>query len=143
MLFEQRLKGKNLNLWLSSLMLGTIILLSMIIPPFFEEKFTICLFKHIIGIPCPFCGMTRAFLFLGHGNISEALKLNIVSPILFSITGILLCLHIIQIISGKTINIKLTLSKKIFVYLFSGLIIIGGWSYNLSIYFGKKLVIMP
>lgn len=31
-----------------------------------------CLFKHFTGIPCPGCGLTRAFLHFFEGNLSEA-----------------------------------------------------------------------
>ena len=35
---------------------------------------TICLFKNITGIPCPGCGLTRAYLALFDGNLNEAFK---------------------------------------------------------------------
>lgn len=53
-----------------------IFLISLVAPPFEQGRFTICLFKNITGMPCPSCGMTRAFLFLGHGQIAKATALN-------------------------------------------------------------------
>ena len=53
-----------------------IFLISLLAPPFEQSRFTICLFKNLTGMPCPSCGMTRAFLFLGHGQISKANALN-------------------------------------------------------------------
>ena len=35
-----------------------------------------CLFKAITGIPCPGCGMTRAFLELAEGDFVAAFQLN-------------------------------------------------------------------
>lgn len=29
---------------------------------------TLCLLRHAVGIPCPFCGATRAFIEFGHGS---------------------------------------------------------------------------
>lgn len=37
-----------------------------------------CVFKAIIGIPCPGCGMTRALFALLRGDISAAFKYNAV-----------------------------------------------------------------
>lgn len=51
-------------------------LVSVLVPPFEQNRFTICLFKNLTGVPCPSCGMTRAFLFLGHGQILKASTLN-------------------------------------------------------------------
>ncbi|MEK7729980.1 MAG: DUF2752 domain-containing protein [candidate division KSB1 bacterium] len=53
-----------------------IFFVSLLVPPFEQSRFTICLFKNLTGVPCPSCGMTRAFLFLGHGQISKATALN-------------------------------------------------------------------
>jgi hypothetical protein len=53
-----------------------IFLISLLAPPFEQTRFTVCLFKNLTGVPCPSCGMTRAFLFLGHGQIRQAIALN-------------------------------------------------------------------
>lgn len=34
---------------------------------------TLCLFRELTGIPCPFCGGTTAAVRLGHGNLTAAL----------------------------------------------------------------------
>jgi Protein of unknown function (DUF2752) len=34
---------------------------------------TLCLFRELTGIPCPFCGGTTAAVRLGHGNLGGAL----------------------------------------------------------------------
>ena len=53
-----------------------VFLISLLVPPFEQSRFTICLFKNLTGVPCPSCGMTRAFLFLGHGYVLKASALN-------------------------------------------------------------------
>lgn len=53
-----------------------IFFISLLVPPFEQTRFTVCLFKNVTGVPCPSCGMTRAFLFLGHGQILKASTLN-------------------------------------------------------------------
>jgi hypothetical protein len=45
-------------------------------------KFTFCLFKNFTGLPCPFCGSTRAALTLLHGDLPGALLLNPLGSVL-------------------------------------------------------------
>jgi hypothetical protein len=42
----------------------------------FLFKRSICIFINIFGIPCPSCGMTRAYLSLVHLNYKEAFKFH-------------------------------------------------------------------
>ncbi len=44
----------------------------------FEYYNITCVFLELFGIPCPGCGMTRAFIALMHLNIIEAAKYNVV-----------------------------------------------------------------
>lgn len=46
-------------------------ILSLLSNFFFQRS--ICLFHNIFGIPCPTCGMTRAYLHLFHGDFKMAL----------------------------------------------------------------------
>ncbi len=38
-----------------------------------------CLFDKIVGIPCPFCGITRGLCEISKGNIGSAFELNVAS----------------------------------------------------------------
>jgi len=38
----------------------------------FIFKRSVCLFLNVTGIPCPSCGMTRAYISLFSGNLSQA-----------------------------------------------------------------------
>lgn len=45
-------------------------------------KFTnirICLIYNLFHIPCPACGLTRAYIALAHGDILQSLKYNILA----------------------------------------------------------------
>ena len=42
-----------------------------------------CLTKQVLGIPCPSCGMTRAFTALSHGQFALAWSYNCLSPFLY------------------------------------------------------------
>lgn len=49
-------------------------------PPF---PFDTCLFKIITGLPCPSCGMTHAFINLGHCHVQEAFFDNLMGPVVY------------------------------------------------------------
>src|SRR5438132_10201211 len=44
-----------------------------------------CLTYHLFGRRCPGCGMTRAFIAVGHGHIGEAMQLNKFSVIVYAL----------------------------------------------------------
>ncbi|MDU1911668.1 DUF2752 domain-containing protein [Fusobacterium sp.] len=48
---------------------------------------SICLFINIFGLPCPSCGMTRAYISLGHLDIKKAFYYH---PLFWSVPLILL-----------------------------------------------------
>lgn len=39
----------------------------------------LCLFKHLLHVPCPTCGLTRAFVLLAQGHLSEASRFHALS----------------------------------------------------------------
>lgn len=39
----------------------------------------LCLFKHLLHLPCPTCGLTRAFVLLAQGHLSEASRFHALS----------------------------------------------------------------
>jgi hypothetical protein len=44
----------------------------------------LCWFHAVTGIACPFCGMTRSFVALAHGDIPSALGFHPAGPLLFA-----------------------------------------------------------
>lgn len=69
---------------------------------------SLCLFHSITGLPCPFCGMTRAFLAIGQLNFSKAFYFHPLSLVLLAIMVIYLCYK----------KIPLWLKHKVWAYLF-------------------------
>ena len=45
---------------------------AMLLPAGWESPVPLCLVKGITGLDCPGCGMTRAFLLIGHGRFAAA-----------------------------------------------------------------------
>ncbi|PKO14504.1 hypothetical protein CVU37_14450 [candidate division BRC1 bacterium HGW-BRC1-1] len=42
-----------------------------------------CPMLHLTGLPCPLCGMTRAFAALSAGRVAQAVSFNFAAPALF------------------------------------------------------------
>jgi hypothetical protein len=43
----------------------------------------LCPFRAVTGLPCPGCGMTRAFCSIGHGELARAFGYNALAPFVF------------------------------------------------------------
>lgn len=46
--------------------------------------FVLCPFRAVTGLPCPGCGMTRAFCAIGHGDFTSAVVFNPLAPFVFA-----------------------------------------------------------
>lgn len=105
MISSRRVVGEALShKWIGLLLLSGILMVSMVIPPFRDQKFTACLFENIFGIRCPGCGMTRAFLFIGHGDIRSALEMNINSLAVYALMVVCWMQFAFNVVTGKAIR---------------------------------------
>ena len=43
----------------------------------------LCIFSAVFGLDCFGCGLTRSFTYVGHGQLSEALQLHKLGPIVY------------------------------------------------------------
>jgi hypothetical protein len=112
--------------------LSGILLASATIPPFHREVFTICLLQDIFGIPCPGCGLTRAFLFLGHGDFRSALELNVNSLLVFSLVVLLWLQTAYTAFTHNEVNMQLRKHEKLFLMALAVAATASGWIYNLQ-----------
>jgi hypothetical protein len=80
--------------------LGTIILLSIVLDSA-PQRLSLCLFRTFTGLPCPSCGMTRAFISLGHGDIYSAVLFNPASILIYIATWVGFILALLQTVYGK------------------------------------------
>ena len=44
----------------------------------------LCWFRGVFHIDCPFCGMTRSFVALAHGDLASTLRFHPAGPLLFA-----------------------------------------------------------
>lgn len=107
-------------------MIKKVIVISLILIVFFiaiELDLNLCLFKNVLGIPCPGCGMTRAFLALTDLNFRLAFSyhpLFIIPIIIF----IILFLHKKKYLSNVQTNMITTILAIISIALYIFRIII-------------------
>jgi hypothetical protein len=118
-------------IWAEFAVLSAILLASILIPPYLANNLLPCPIKSVTGIPCPGCGMTRAFLNIGHGHISTALRFNPNSLLAFLIILSLWINRTIYFIAGKEVLIRLARREKIWLYTLLGLDVLAVWIYNL------------
>lgn len=78
-----------------------------------------CPFYFLLGIPCPFCGMTRAFLCVLKGDLIEAFYFHPLWPLVIA-AGIIFILVKIKVLklSGKAVNILAFIAAFLFLLCF-------------------------
>ena len=45
---------------------------------------TLCVFRAVTGVPCPFCGGTTSTVALAHGNIAAAFAASPIAPVMLA-----------------------------------------------------------
>lgn len=66
---------------------AAVLLAAAVLPVDWSSPLPLCLVKGITGLDCPGCGMTRAFLLIGHGRLGEAFAMHPASPPAFVIVA--------------------------------------------------------
>jgi hypothetical protein len=66
---------------------GTVVALAFLLTPSTEQLSffgwdvpVLCTFRRLTGHDCPGCGLTRSFVFLAHGQVLEAFRMNLLGP---------------------------------------------------------------
>jgi uncharacterized protein DUF2752 len=57
--------------------------------PRVEDGPIVCGSRLLWGVPCPGCGLTRAFCFMSHGEFEAALRFNALAPVAAAYLGAL------------------------------------------------------
>lgn len=48
---------------------------------------TVCTIRRLTGVACPGCGLTRSFVYLAHGALLPAFRMNVLGPPLFALVA--------------------------------------------------------
>jgi hypothetical protein len=71
-----------------------------------------CIFHLVTGQPCPFCGGTRSFVAMAHGNLGAAAHVYPIGPLLFAGAIIAVLLAAWTILSGRRLRLELSTGAK-------------------------------
>lgn len=74
---------------------------AMLLPVTWESPVPLCLARELTGRDCPGCGMTRAFLFIGHGRFAAAVAMHPASLPAYVIVAGLAVTGILRIIRNR------------------------------------------
>jgi hypothetical protein len=67
----------------------------------YKIPFLVCPLRHLTGIPCPTCGMTRSFMAIVRGDWSQALTEHLFGPIFFA-SLLIAAVHVaIELFTGR------------------------------------------
>ena len=97
----------------------------------------LCLFRWVTGLPCPSCGMTRAFHAIAHGDLSAALHLNLASPLVFAGTATIALLGAAQALGGPDILSVTWRNTKLAIVPLTLAAMVAAWTANLAGSFGR------
>lgn len=70
----------------------------------YRISFFVCPLRHWTGIPCPTCGMTRSFMAIVRGDLSQALTEHLFGPVLFTVFAIAAAHVAIELLTGHRIK---------------------------------------
>jgi len=68
--------------------------------PKVEDGPVICASRLMWGVPCPGCGLTRAFCFMSHGEFEAALQFNPLAPVAALYVGAIWLYYVLFVSRG-------------------------------------------
>lgn len=75
-----------------------------LLPMGWESPVPLCLVQGLTGLDCPGCGMTRAFLFIGHGHFAAAAAMHPASIPAFLIVAGMALTGIVRIVRNRPLE---------------------------------------
>ncbi len=112
------------------IVLSAVLLASVTIPPFLDTPLGLCLIRFFLGIPGPGCGMTRAFLFIGHGDLLTAWQLNPNSVPVFALVAALWVNEALRFFAGRAVTVTPPVALRRALYGVTLLLMAFAWIYN-------------
>jgi len=90
-------------------------------------KITDCSFKHISGLSCPGCGLTRSFHAGANFHIAQAFAFHLMGPFFLMGFIFLFLKYLTESVTGKTIQLKIKSTVIKTVFLIIGITWAGFW----------------
>ena len=121
--------GRQLR-WLLVAGGGVALLVAAFVPLTVIGKFHVCMFLKLTGYPCMFCGMTRAFLLMAHGDIAGAGHISPLGVPLFLLFVAAVWWGVACLVTGKRLLIRLPWR---WVWAGFAVLVLANWIYRLSV----------
>lgn len=80
---------------------AAVLLLAALLPVSWKSPVPLCAFNALTGLDCPGCGMTRAFLLIGHGRLADATAAHPASLAAFLIVSGMALLGALRAVRGR------------------------------------------
>ncbi len=87
-------------------LIGMPIFLYVLPVDYLDDSFIPCPFSFFLGVKCPGCGMTRAFMRILHGDFASSIKYNAYSIIFFALFALIYLAIILRNIKIISIRFK-------------------------------------
>jgi len=120
--------GRQLR-WLLVAGGSAVLLVVAFVPLNVVGVFHVCLFRRFTGYPCMFCGLTRAFVLMAHGDIAGAWYMSPLGVPLFLLLVAVWLWGVACLVTGKRWVIRLPWR---WVCLGFAVLLLANWIYRLS-----------
>jgi hypothetical protein len=74
--------------------------------PYCQTGPSLCIWKNLLGVPCPGCGLTRGVCFLVHGQWAEAVRFNPLSLLAVGIFSSNIVCGVLGIAQGVILRLE-------------------------------------
>ena len=96
-------------------------------------KYYICIMKFFFRIPCPGCGLTRAFRCIFRFDFAGAMHFNILSPFIFLFLLLIFVITLYDLIHSTEYSNKLLhLQLRYYHYVVLALLMLMSWYFNIE-----------
>ena len=92
--------GKNWRIVLWTGSLPALLAASFLYYPYCLDGPVFCPIRLVMGVPCPGCGLTRAFCYMTHGHFREAMTFNAIAPLVLAYVTFLWGYKVIEAVRG-------------------------------------------
>lgn len=89
-----------------------------------------CLFRVFTGLPCPFCGMTTAFMQMARGDVAAALDSHVLGPAAYAAAWLLLLAALAGLVRGRWPLPEFAMSPRFYRALIAVVVI--AWAVNIA-----------
>jgi hypothetical protein len=95
-----------------------------------------CATENLLGVPCPFCGMTTSFSHMAHGEVQEAFVAQPAGALGFVVASVLGLVFVVGLATGKMPGAFKRLQHAWWPYVFASTIIAVAWAYKVLTHTG-------